>query len=356
MANTEDVVITAELVETAERQIVERAKRIEYYVTEYSVEYLADKIRKGDFEVPAYQREFTWEERRKWRFLESILMNLPIPFLFFWEVPSTGKLEVVDGSQRLRTLEEFIHGGLRLGKLDKLSLLTGFTFADLSEARQRKFKNRTIRGIVLNEHADEEARFDLFERINTGSKVANSAELRRGALPGPFLDLVVSLAKQEKFVRLTPMSEVQVKEREREELVTRFFAYGDGLESYADKVSLFLFSYSRKMNACFKERPEQVREYVKRFDEMLDFVAKHFPYGFRRTETGRACPRARFESISVGSYLALRDRPGLVPDPNKVKEWVNGDRFIDVAGADGANVISRLKGRIDFVRDHLLEA
>jgi len=174
-------------VDEAETQIQERGKRIEYYITELSVEILAQKTREKEYVVPSYQREFTWEEARKWRFIESLLMGLPIPFLFFWEDPSTGKLEIVDGSQRLRTLEEFLNDELVLGDLEKLPALNGFRFSDLSEARQRKVKNRSIRGIVLSEHADEEARFDLFDRINTGSKVANKAEVRRGALRGPFM-------------------------------------------------------------------------------------------------------------------------------------------------------------------------
>lgn len=107
-------------------------------------------------------------------------MGLPIPFLFFWEDPATGKLEIVDGSQRLRTIREFILGELALGELGNLSLLTGFKFSDLPKSRQLKLKNRSIRGIVLNEHADEKSRFDLFDRINTGSKIANPAEIRRG--------------------------------------------------------------------------------------------------------------------------------------------------------------------------------
>src|ERR1700735_4388914 len=102
-------------------------------------------------------------------------------------------------------------------------------------SRQRKIKNRSIRGIVLNENADDQARFDLFERINTGSKTANDAEIRRGALTGPFLDLVIDLAKDPLFITLTPVSDKRLKEREREELVTRFFAYGDGLDDYADE-------------------------------------------------------------------------------------------------------------------------
>ena len=104
----------------AEAQIVEQSKRIEFYVTEYSVELLAQKMATGDFEIPAYQREDTWEPSRKSRFIESLLMGLPIPFLFFWERPESGRLEIVDGSQRLRTIQQFIHGDLMLGELDEL--------------------------------------------------------------------------------------------------------------------------------------------------------------------------------------------------------------------------------------------
>ncbi|MFM9971704.1 MAG: DUF262 domain-containing protein, partial [Burkholderiales bacterium] len=136
----------------AEAQIVELSKRIEFYLTEYSVELLAGKMRKGEFVVPPYQRAYTWEEDRKSRFIESLLLGLPIPFLFFWEMPD-GKLEIVDGSQRLRSMEEFVLGDLRLGELHSLTALSGFQFSDLPESRQRKINNRSIRGIVLNEHA-----------------------------------------------------------------------------------------------------------------------------------------------------------------------------------------------------------
>jgi hypothetical protein len=175
--------ITPAEIDAAEAQIVEQSKRIEFYITEYSVELLATKMKNGEFEVPPYQRAYTWEHERKSRFIESLLMGLPIPFLFFWEMPN-GKLEIVDGSQRLRTIEEFVTGDLKLGELEELSLLSGLQFSDLPESRQRKIRNRSIRGIVLNEHADDQARFDMFERINTSSKVANKAEVRRGALAG----------------------------------------------------------------------------------------------------------------------------------------------------------------------------
>jgi len=246
--------VTPELRDAAEIQIVEQSRRIEFYLTEYSIELLAGKMEADEFVVPGYQREFTWEDERKSRFIESIIMGLPIPFLFFWERPD-GKLEIVDGSQRLRTIQQFVMGGFRLGELEGLPLLSGFTFVDLPESRQRKIRNRSIRGIVLNEHADEQARFDMFERINTGSKIANKAEVRRGVLSGPFQALVIELAATDEFAVLAPMSVKDVKEREREELVTRFFAYGDGLEGYRDRPAEFLFNYTKRMNEAFSADP-----------------------------------------------------------------------------------------------------
>src|SRR5260370_12270258 len=114
----------------AEAEIVEQSKRIEFYITEYSVELLASKMRNGEFFVPPYQREFTWEPERKSRFIESVVMGLPIPFLFFWEMQD-GRLEIVDGSQRLRTIEEFVLGDLRLSELESLPAMSGHCFAAL---------------------------------------------------------------------------------------------------------------------------------------------------------------------------------------------------------------------------------
>src|ERR1035438_3677396 len=108
--------VSPEKIEKAEEQIAEQSKRIEFYLTEYSVELLASKMRSGEFVIPGYQREDTWESARKSRFIESLLMGLPIPFLFFWESPETGKLEIVDGSQRLRTIDQFRSEERRVGK------------------------------------------------------------------------------------------------------------------------------------------------------------------------------------------------------------------------------------------------
>jgi hypothetical protein len=339
-------------ISVAEAQILDQSKRIDFFLSEFSIEILAEKMRSGELVVPDYQREFTWEADRKSRFIESVLMGLPIPFLFFWEMED-GRLEIVDGSQRLRTIQEFILGDFRLGNLETLTNVSEFRFRDLPESRRRKMGNRSIRAIVLNEHADEQARFDMFERINTGSKTAKGAEIRRGALAGPYQDLVIELANSEPFKDLAPMSSKRRNEREPEELVARFFAYGDGLTGYKDRPAQFVFDHTRRTNTSFAEDPSLAHEYRERFDSTMKFIERYFPYGFRRNAKGKATPRARFEAIAIGSYLALQEQPDL--EPADVTVWLDGSEFKNVTGSDGANAIARLRERMTFVKHHLLD-
>lgn len=337
----------------AEEQIQSFSKKIDFYTSEYTVEILAKKIAEDEYTVPNYQREFTWDEPRKCKFIESLLIGLPIPFVFFW-MNDEGKLEIVDGSQRLRTIEQYLNNRLTLNGLERLDLLNGTKFEDLSLARRRKINNISLRGIILSENTDMEARIDLFERINTGSQVANPAEVRRGALQGSFMDFITELAKEPLFNKLAPVSKKQEKVRESEELVARFFAYTDGLEGYRDDVSPFLFRYIKKMNKEFDLDPNLKHLYKNRFIKMLNFVDKSFALGFRKTQKSQTTPRARFESISVGVAEALAIKPDLIVDKCLTNSILESQGFKNEIRSDGANAIRRLKGRIGFMRDALL--
>ncbi|MBO9506486.1 DUF262 domain-containing protein [Thalassospira sp. A3_1] len=346
--------VTEEQTAQAEAAIVDRSKRIDFYTTEYNVELLVTKLTNEEFVVPDYQRAYTWDEPRKAKFIESVLIGLPIPFLFFWE-GSDGKMEIVDGSQRLRTLKEYVDGGLVLKDLEEIPSLNKTKFSDLLPGRQRKFLNKSIRGIVLNENADPQARFDMFERINTGSKVANPAEVRRGALAGPFQSLVEELAQGEKFSRLAPVSKKSKDERVPDELVTRFFAYGDGLEDYKDSPNRFVFEYTKKMNKICGEHPEVIEQYRSRFDRMLSFVAKNFNTGFTKPSNPKTTPRVRFEAIAIGVDQAISEAPDIVDkDFSRVSDWLESADFKTATTSDAANVKSKLERRIAFVKDALL--
>lgn len=347
--------MTPEEQQQAELQLQEFGKKIDFYTSEYTIEILAQKVANSEFVVPGYQREFVWEPERKCRFIESLLMGLPIPFVFLWMNDATGELEIVDGSQRLRTLEEYMDNRLKLSGLDRLNLLNGTKYQDLTLARQRKFKNLSLRAVILSDKTDLEARVDLFDRINTGSKSANPAEVRRGALRGPFMDFIIDVAKDPQFVRLAVVTSSQTAAREREELALRFFAYTDGLDDYKDRVKEFLFTYVEKMNEIFANNPSLVATYRQRIANVLNFVESSFSFGFRKTAKATTTPRTRFESIAIGVYEALEVDPNLVVTREKTDAIVSSKEFLNKVTSDGANVKSKLVGRIEVMRNALLE-
>ena len=122
----------------AEEEIDRAARQVRFSISEYTVEVLANKVRDDEIYVPDYQRKFTWRDDRKSRFIESILIGLPIPFVFFWQADD-GRLEIVDGSQRLRTIREFIDDEFVLVGLELIPGLNGFCFSGLEKSRKRNF-------------------------------------------------------------------------------------------------------------------------------------------------------------------------------------------------------------------------
>ena len=339
-------IISKDEKQAADLQIKEMQKQIDYDTKDFTIELLIAKFKKKDFFIPSYQRNFVWQIKNKTLFLESIFLGLPIPFMFFADCDN-GKQEVIDGAQRMQTLVEFHNNKLQLSGLKKLTKLNGFYFKDLSEAQQRKYLNKTLRIIVLEEDTPTEARQDLFYRINTTGMKANDSEVRRGSYPGPFTDFLEKCSKDDTFVVLCPMSEDRVKRHERFEFVLRFFAYLNNYENFGHTVNEFLDEYLINNLVDFDEYT-----FYTDFQRMVFFVKENFPFGFAKTEKAKTTPRVRFEAISVGVALALREKPDL-----KISnvDWLDSDKFKEYTTSDASNNEGKLKLRVEYVRDQLLK-
>jgi hypothetical protein len=360
-----------QLIEEAEKQITEYARTVKFTVTEYSFEFIVQKLNADRYYVPEYQRELVWTSAKKSKFIESVLMGLPIPFVFFWQ-NEDGRLEIVDGSQRLRTIRDFMAGKIKLSGLEVLPALNGFRFSDFPSSRRLKFGELSIRAIILDNTTDAVTRTEMFARINTGGTTANDAEIRRGSLPGPFMDLVVQLATDAKFVELTPISQPLIDQREREELVTRFFAYlnsfnpalldGQGdIPTYKEEPRRFFFSFVKDMNERIAGElaangVSATAEAMKTdFANALKFVDLTSPHGFTKSDTGKQVPRVRFESIAVGAALALRSDPKVAERVSDVTPLLDSEAFSEATKSDAANVKSKLLNRLRLTRNWLLE-
>lgn len=330
----------------ADAQIKENQKKIDYDTKDYTLELLINKFNAGDFFIPKYQRNYIWKDKNKNLFLESIFLGLPIPFMFLADC-SDGRQEIIDGAQRMQTVVDFFNNKIRLTGMEKLTKLNGFTYNDLSEAQKRKFKNKSLRVIVLEEDTPDSARQDLFYRINTTGVKANDSEVRRGSYPGPFTTFIDECSKNETFVKLSPMTKEKADRYERFEFVLRFFAYLNEYEKFGHDVNGFLDDYLIRNLESFNQE-----KFRSDFDKMVDFVKKNFPFGFAKSKKARSTPRVRFEAISVGVALALRENTDL-----KVKniDWINSDEFSDLTTSDASNNEGRLKQRVEYVRDELLK-
>lgn len=336
-----------------DRVVDAERKSIDYDTTEFTAEIMASKLSlqiddpEADIYIPGYQRPLVWSVRQKSSFIESLLLALPIPFVFLCEI-GDGRLEIVDGSQRLRTIKEFIDDNFVLSDLERLDLINGCTFSDLPPSQQRKLKNRPIRAVILSEKADNITRFDIFHRINSFGKPLTDAQIRKGAFRGRFYDIVSECASERLFAKLCPMHGKKDGPGEREELALRFFAYSECYLAFRHDVARFLNEYLKEQNRVMHI---DASLYKARFLQMLEFVDRHFPYGFQRSERSKDVPRVRFEAISVGVRLALDIGEQLRVDNFA---WLNSDKFRELTRTDASNSGPKLRARIEYVRDQLL--
>ena len=351
-----DLPMSSEQQQIVDTDIHEKQKITDHEIREFPVSVIVEKFVNGierdeaELYIPDYQREFVWDDKQKSRFIESILLNLPIPYIFVADTGSgkhEGRLEIVDGSQRVRTLVEFFGNRLRLEGLKKLPSANGFRFCDFSGPRQLRLRRKTLRMIELTELADEETRREIFDRLNTGGTKLVPMEQRRGSLDGAFLTFIQACANEPLFRALCPVSKVRADRAEYVELALRYFAYIEKYLDFNKSVEEFLNDFLTDGNNGFDET--RLR---REFYAMLTFVERHFPDGFRKNDKNTSVPRIRFEAIAVGVTLALRINPDLVP--STPIHWLHSDEFISHTRSDASNSRPRVRNRIHFVRDNLL--
>ncbi|EIV5256117.1 DUF262 domain-containing protein [Klebsiella pneumoniae] len=356
----------AALVAKADNDIRLAQRNIGYNVREWTVEVIVQKygenldIDANELFIPDYQRDYKWDVKTASRFIESILLDFPIPYLYiadvFNEDPELdGRVEIIDGSQRIRAIHYFWNNEFELKDLKELKSLEGFKFSDLLASRQRRFLRASLRFIELKGDVEEQHRRDLFERINSGVKRLEAMEVRHGSDAAAsifYRDVISPCSVNPLFSQLAPLSDRKRSNGDHRELVLRFFAYLNDLDNYKGFVAPFIDQY---MNTQANQVTQQnVSSYTDEFEKMLQFVNAHFPMGFKKTPTSKTTPRARYEAIAVGTALALRSNPQLLEPAQPISDWLFEAEFEGIVTADSANNTTQLKNRIFYVRDKLL--
>lgn len=345
--------LSDEKLDKLEKQIKEKSISYEYSTREYPLEVIHSKFGdknnpETDIYVPDYQREFVWNPDQQSKFIESLLLGVPITPILFAEDEDL-HYEIIDGSQRVRTIIAFIDNVLKLRKLDTLTELNGLKFSDLPKYYQSVFKKRDFRILVVTKNSDPAIRRDVFNRVNTTGEGLTDSEIRKGSYSGKFYDLVIELAALKDFQDICPVTDKSQTRGEYEELVLRFLAYKDRYCDFKHDVAIFLNSYLDDMNNESDLNPEVLNNNRQDFNDMIRFVGEVFPDGFRKETNSGSTPRVRFEALSVGTFLAYKTGKTI----NKDIKWINSDEFKNLVTSDSSNNKDRLKNRIEYVRNKL---
>ncbi|NBB52644.1 DUF262 domain-containing protein [Rhizobium sp. CRIBSB] len=220
---------------------------------DYQLDYLRHALRPEKELIdtdPGYQRRLRWSNKKRSLLIESLLLNIPIPSVFLFET-DYNQYEVIDGRQRLETINSFLSNNFALTGLEYWPELNRKRFNDLPAVLQRGLLRRSISAVVLlaeTKVIDEDGldvRRVLFDRLNTGGIKLNPQELRNALYPGPLNALLIRLARTDAFTRVWEIPPYKANEEKEPpesllknplfasladaELVLRFFALRDAI-------------------------------------------------------------------------------------------------------------------------------
>ncbi|WP_280272700.1 DUF262 domain-containing protein [Nocardia wallacei] len=230
------------------KQISDRAKEIRTDGYAMSIGEVLSLYRDGDIEIhPEFQRIFRWDDDQKSKLIESILLGIPIPSIFVSQ-REDGVWDVIDGVQRISTILQFVgeyvdeggnrQPGLILRQGEYLTSLEGYKyFKDddeddspvFNEALRRDFKRAKLELRIITKESDENAKYDLFQRLNSGS-ILSPQEARNCLMVminKPFYEQVNELSQNVDFMACVPLTDRQEDRAYRSELVLRFFCQVD---------------------------------------------------------------------------------------------------------------------------------
>lgn len=234
-------------------------EKIKVRTTPLLVESLVARIEHEEIDLaPDFQRSLVWDERRKCRLIESLLLRIPIP-VFYVAADEKENWAVVDGIQRISTIYEYLTDRFPLGQLEYLDQLDGQTYSTLPRPMQRRINETQFVVNVIEPGTPEDVMFNIFRRINTGGMALNGQEIRHALHIGPVREYLKKLAGTQDFLEATCRSVKSNRMGDRE-CVLRFLAFRlDTWEEYnTDDLDGYLGRAMTKINAMSEDARERI--------------------------------------------------------------------------------------------------
>lgn len=247
-------------------------RRLHTETADLTVSSIHQYLANGKIEIPEFQRGYVWTRTQASRLIESLIIQCPIPVVYFSQ-SSDNKLVVIDGNQRLLSIKLFINDAFELQGLSTYPELNGQSWSTLDPRFRDHLSNRTIRCITILKDTHPQIKFDVFERLNTGSVKLNAQELRHGLNHGELMRKLDALSKNEFWRRSVGIR--SDKRMKGAELILRFFAFRYDLKEYKKPLSSFLDQFSTKNRSI----PE---DEVKKWGLEFETTVSRVEFGFGR--------------------------------------------------------------------------
>ncbi len=324
------------------------------YPADFTLQGLYEKLSNGEIVIPSFQRRFVWTQLQSSRLIESFLLNLPVPPVFLYADKSTEELLVVDGHQRLKSIQYFFDevfgdkvGGKEIVfrlRLNEHSEFNDKKFSDFSEKDQRRLKRQVLRSIVMKQvdPDDDSSILHVFERLNTGGTGLTSQEVRNCLYEGKFNDLLYELNDYPSW-RAILGKDAHDKRLRDMELILRFLALCCSGDDYWKPLKDFLNKFMFK-NRKGKKNDELKKLFMKTSDEVCNQLGKK---PFHKKAGLNA---AIYDSVFV-AFAKNKKRI-----PKDIKERYAGllrdEKFEQLISAHTTDV-DKVEKRFDWVRTEL---
>jgi uncharacterized protein with ParB-like and HNH nuclease domain len=249
------------------------------YGADYDVEGLVKRLKRGDIFIPPFQRDYVWNQAEASRLIESLLLGLPVPGVFFAKDNETNKLSVIDGQQRLKSLLFFFEGAfnprdgdsrIKIFKLKNVQKkFEDKTFEELDGDDQLNLCDSIIHATIIKQESpaeDNTSIYHVFERLNTGGRKLTPQEIRVAIYTGEFNALIGELNEYESWRELFGKKHNRLKDQE---MILRFFALYCNLDNYAKPLKEFLNKFNNKNRHVQAEKAHAFTEIFKRTCDLI---------------------------------------------------------------------------------------
>jgi hypothetical protein len=306
----------------------EMPKEVDIREDKFSIfEWLRKLEKKQLILNPEFQRHLVWKDVQRSRFIESILLNIPLPPMYVRQ-DKEGKYIIVDGQQRTTTLQSFVkEGKFKLSDLQVLKELNGKTFNDLAPGLQAAIEDKMLLFYIIKLTVPLPMVYDIFNRINTGGTQLNRQEIRNCIFLGKATRLLKKLSEQGYF-KLAVDYGISFKRMKDREAVLRYLAFKifNYERDYKGDMDDFL---GEAMKAVNKMNDEEIDALEKDFQRVMKLTYEFFGPGNFRLPTEKSKGRINIAIMeSISHFFSIQPDHFLQQHKTKIKE--NFDKlFLD---------------------------